>query len=206
MLGKYWRLMSSSRILTTWVFALTLFLLLLLGKSYWDDGTELVEGSLFLLGVWLMAIGVVGRAWSLAYIAGNKGARLVTSGPYSLCRHPLYFSNLLGALGLGFSTETVTIPLIIIGAFALYYPFVIRKEEDELKINFGFAYDDYCVKVRRFFPSFRSFHENEHVLIAQKPFRAGVVNLAYFILLIGVLEFLEVIHRTGLLPTLFNIY
>ena len=198
--------MTSRRILITWVFALILFLLLLLGKTYGDDGTALVEESLFLLGMCLVAVGVVGRAWSLACIGGNKNARLVTSGPYSLCRHPLYFSNLLGALGLGFATETVTIPLIIICAFALYYPFLITKEEDELKKRFGSAYDDYYVKVRRFFPSFKSFHENEYVLIAQKQFRTGVVNLGYFILLIGVLEFLEVIHRTGLLPTLFNIY
>ena len=197
--------MTSRRILTTWVFALILFLLLLFGKIY-GDGTTLVEESLFLLGMCLVAVGIVGRAWSLAYIAGNKNARLVTSGPYSLCRHPLYFSNLLGALGLGFATETVTIPLIIICAFALYYPFLITKEEDELKKRFGSAYDDYYVKVRRFFPSFKSFHENEYVLIAQKPFRIGVVNLGYFILLIGVLEFLEGIHRAGLLPTLFHIY
>ena len=205
-MSKYWCSMTSRRILITWVFALILFLLLLLGKTYGDDGTALVEESLFLLGMCLVAVGVVGRAWSLAYIAGNKNARLVTSGPYSLCRHPLYFSNLLGALGLGFTTETVTIPLIITCAFALYYTFLITKEEDKLKKRFGSAYADYRMKVRRFFPSFRSFHENEYVLIAQKPFRIGVVNLGYFILLIGVLEFLEVIHRTGLLPTLFHIY
>lgn len=205
MMSKYWCSMTSRRILTTWVFALILFLLLLFGKIY-GDGTTLVEESLFLLGMCLVAVGIVGRAWSLAYIAGNKNARLVTSGPYSLCRHPLYFSNLLGALGLGFTTETVTIPLIITCAFALYYTFLITKEEDKLKKRFGSAYADYRMKVRRFFPSFRSFHENEYVLIAQKPFRIGVVNLGYFILLIGVLEFLEGIHRAGLLPTLFHIY
>ena len=47
---------------------------------------EAVERS----GMFLILIGILGRTWCSMYIGGHKLARLVTDGPYSVTRNPLY--------------------------------------------------------------------------------------------------------------------
>ena len=51
-------------------------------------------------GLLLMAGAALGRVWVSAFIAGSKDQRLVTTGPYALCRHPLYALSLLGGIGV----------------------------------------------------------------------------------------------------------
>src|SRR5262245_36841884 len=44
---------------------------------------------------WLtFAAGAGARFWATLYIGGRKERELVTDGPYSLCRHPLYLGSL----------------------------------------------------------------------------------------------------------------
>jgi protein-S-isoprenylcysteine O-methyltransferase Ste14 len=58
------------------------------------------------LGFVLVTLACLGRVWCSVYIAGHKDEMLVTSGPYSLCRHPLYALSVLGALGLGLTSKS----------------------------------------------------------------------------------------------------
>ena len=50
--------------------------------------------------------------WSSLYIAGRKGRELVTVGPYSTCRNPLYFFSIVGAAGMGAQSGSLTLGLI----------------------------------------------------------------------------------------------
>lgn len=43
-------------------------------------------------GYVLLGVSAMGRAWASAYVAGRKNQVLVQDGPYSITRHPLYFS------------------------------------------------------------------------------------------------------------------
>ena len=57
------------------------------------------------------------------FIAGHKDATLVTTGPYARCRHPLYASSVLGALGLGLTTRSpllCAIVVVLIAALVIY--------------------------------------------------------------------------------------
>jgi protein-S-isoprenylcysteine O-methyltransferase Ste14 len=40
------------------------------------------------------------RLWCSLYISGYKNSQLITSGPYSLCRNPLYFFSFVGFAAL----------------------------------------------------------------------------------------------------------
>ena len=44
---------------------------------------------------------VAGRMWSILYVGSKKNSELVTSGPYSITRNPLYFFSTFGAVGIG---------------------------------------------------------------------------------------------------------
>jgi protein-S-isoprenylcysteine O-methyltransferase Ste14 len=127
-------------------FGLLLLVPLVLGTSYWSHA-PLFDHTLFLVGFFLAVLGFCGRLWCLSYIAGCKKKVLITVGPYSLCRHPLYFFSLVGGIGLGLCTETMSAPILFVLAFVLYYPHIIRTEESFLSTNFP-EYEEYQRKHR----------------------------------------------------------
>ena len=138
------------RTLISLIFGLAIGCSLLFGESRWET-SPLIEESLMLLACFMAGIGAFGRIWCSLYIAGYKNNVLVTDGPYSMCRNPLYFFSFVGGIGVSCATETFTIPLLTALAFGIYYPSVIRKEQERLLTLFGDAYRNYCRNV----PSFR---------------------------------------------------
>src|SRR4029079_667629 len=165
-----------------------------------------MEKSLFILGLGIASIGAAGRAWAVSYISGHKIKRLIKSGPYSLCRNPLYFFSLLLGIGFGFCTETFTIPVLITIVLALLYYFQIRNEEQRLQRAFGVEYESYVAEVPRFFPTGRNFYEPDEITISPRLLKNGLFGIAFLLLLIGVFEFLQGLHQTGMLPTFFRVY
>ena len=194
-----------NRIRLSQYFGVGLFLFYFFGSSVWTSKNA-VEETLFLIGTILIAVGVTGRAWCLGYIAGKKKKVLLKYGPYSLCRHPLYFFGLLGALGVGLSTQTLTIPLIIFVAFVTYYPSVMKKEEKELYAIFPSEFEDYAKKIPRFIPSLSKFSELEKIEISSIAFRRGISDLIYFIIFPALFEFIEMIREAGWIPTYYVLY
>lgn len=109
------------RTLISLIFGLAIGCSLLFGESRWET-SPLIEESLMLLACFMAGIGAFGRIWCSLYIAGYKNNVLVTDGPYSMCRNPLYFFSFVGSIGVSCATETFTIPLLTALAFGIYYP------------------------------------------------------------------------------------
>ena len=117
--------------------------------SRWE-GYPVMEGLLFFAGCMLAAGATIGRLWCTLYIGGYKTTKLITGGPYSLCRNPLYFLSGVGLVGLGFSTGTFTFPLLLALVYAITNITVIRSEESFLGELHGEAYQAYKGAVPRF--------------------------------------------------------
>ena len=86
----------------------------------------------------------------------RKDATLTTSGPYAWTRNPLYLGSFL--MGTGFAVMSgswLAAALIILPSFVIY-PNVIRNEEAHLARLFPTQFPEYCSRVPRFFPRFRS--------------------------------------------------
>ena len=197
------------RILVSRIFVLAVAALLFFTDSHWAD-CQWVTKALFLLATVLVGIGTLGRMWCSMYIAGRKKAQLVTTGPYGMCRNPLYFFSLLGAVGLGCATGTFTIPAVIAVAFALYYPGTIKGEEAELAKRHGEPFQQYLKTVPAFFPKISLLQEPEKYEVNPITFRKHLGSVVWFVWALGVLPLLmnliQWLQQSGYIKTWFSLW
>ena len=146
------RYVSAARILVSRCLMAGLALLLLFTESSWIQAHPLPAALLVFTGLLLTGVAAAGRLWCSLHIAGYKDRRLVTEGPYSVCRHPLYFFSLLGAMGAALASGTMIISLLIMVVFLIGYQPVMAAEEGKLRKLFGAEHDRYQARVPRLFP------------------------------------------------------
>jgi protein-S-isoprenylcysteine O-methyltransferase Ste14 len=128
----------------------------------WTDRNELwtIDGdAVRWIGVVLYAAGGALRIWPV-YVLGNRfsglvaiqpGHALVTTGIYSVIRHPSYLGLLVNAFGWGLAFRSWAGVLLA----ALLVPLLlarIRSEEALLRAQFGAEYDAYCARTSRLIP------------------------------------------------------
>lgn len=110
-------------------------------------------------GLVLVIFATFGRIWSSFYIRGYKDDRIVSDGPYSLVRNPLYFFSFWGTIGIGMTTKSWPVMLTLAFFFVLYYPLVVKAEEQFLRAKFGQPFLEYLQQVPRFIPLHRQPRE-----------------------------------------------
>ncbi len=108
-------------------------------------------------GAILMLSGLLIAAWSQVIfrklktttIPGKVSKELITWGPYSKSRNPMYIS--LSLIYLGEAALLLHVWPIVFLPFVLSYinAIVIPLEESKLQEAFGDKYIDYCQRVRR---------------------------------------------------------
>ncbi len=194
------------RIHLSQIFVVALILLIFLSESRWETTAPFVGSVLFLMGIILAGIAALGRLWCSLYIAGYKTDTLITEGPYSMCRNPLYFFSFIGALGVGFASKTFLIPLIILFAFGAYYPFVIQSEEAGLKKLHKHKFNTYFDKVPRFFPKTSYLTEPAEYIVKPIVFKKHIFDAIWFIWIIGIMGIIETLHKLNMIPAIFRIY
>jgi len=122
--------------------------------------------SSILAGFCIVVTGEFIRLWGVA-IAGSEtrttgpvgGTFLVTRGPFSYVRNPLYLGNMLMYFGAGVMSNAIFpwLPIAALLYFIFQYSLIVSLEEEYLLEKFGEEYARYCQGVSRFFPSFRGF-------------------------------------------------
>ena len=101
--------------------------------------------------------GLAYSVWGLAYLRRSfsiipEARRLVTGGPYSLSRHPVYLGEIVAAIGINLATAGWA------GGLAIVYFIVcellrIRWEEGVLARAFPNDYPPYARRVARYLPN-----------------------------------------------------
>jgi protein-S-isoprenylcysteine O-methyltransferase Ste14 len=193
-------LLARRRIGLSWAFAVVFVVALLLSRSRHEG--SLAAAALFFAGLLLVGLATVGRLWCSLFISGYKGAELITVGPYSVTRNPLYFFSLLGALGVGLATETVTFVVVFAFGFLLVYPSTIAREEADLRARFGQAFEDYCARTPRFWPRWSSLREPDSYVVSPRIFRRSMGEVVWFVWLVGIIELVEALHELAMVRPL----
>ena len=96
-------------------------------------------------GIVCVILACLGRIWCSVFIAGHKDSELVTQGPYSLCRHPLYACSLLGALGLGLTTKSILLCVLVLALIGGLVMYAASCEEQFLADEFPEQYKAYSI-------------------------------------------------------------
>jgi protein-S-isoprenylcysteine O-methyltransferase Ste14 len=196
---------ENKRLLFTWILAAGAAAGIFLAKSRWEQW-PLISTLFFASGCILAGSASLGRLWCALYIAGYKDGVLVTEGPYSMSRNPLYFFNLFGAVGMGLATETLLIPVMALAGFALYYPGVIESEEERQAGLFPQHYESYRRRTPAFFPNFSLLAEPEQYVVRPKVFKRNMFDALWLVWLLGILEIVEALHEADIIPNFFSIY
>lgn len=119
-----------------------------------------------LLGVAGWAAFVAGAAmrfWATLYIGGRKERDLVTEGPYSLCRNPLYVGSLLLMVAAGLLMKSLVFVVAVAAVALVYLITTVPAEEQYLRATHGDAFDRYAARVPRIVPSLAAFHTPERI-------------------------------------------
>ena len=174
--------------------------------SGWREIVPMLSGVLSWVGWALITLGVIGRLWCSSHIGGKKNATLVAAGPYSVCRNPLYFFSFLGGMGGMFLTHTFLFPCLFATLFISYYAKVIASEEDVLLAIHSADYRNYYAKVPRFWPKISLLSEPIAKTVSTTHFFKSFTEMIWFFVAGGLIMWLENLHLSGHLPTLFSIY
>ncbi|MGM0600127.1 MAG: methyltransferase family protein [Candidatus Rifleibacteriota bacterium] len=113
----------------------------------------------WLIGLPLILVGQAVRICSLMHIGPTTRSRevcadtLVTTGPYSCCRNPLYLGNVLKITGITAIAGNIRFAILATIFYALEFCFIIRYEESFLADKFPEEFKKYSQLVPMFLPS-----------------------------------------------------
>ena len=100
---------------------------------------------------------LLANAWKVLY-AAQQSHTLATTGPYARIRHPQYTAFILIMLGFLFQWPTL-LTLAMFPVLVWMYVRLARREEREVRAEFGDAYARYAVATPAFFPRLREATE-----------------------------------------------
>jgi protein-S-isoprenylcysteine O-methyltransferase Ste14 len=195
---------STPRLRTTLGWYLIVLLLVAVSERpwsvHWSGALAGVAGLLLMTGA------ALGRVWTSAFIAGSKGERLVTTGPYSLCRHPLYALSIAGGVGVGLASRSVAIFVITLALLAILHLRAIRDEERMLAARFPDAHRRYCSEVPSLVPRTLRAKTPSEVQLNVALYSKAFLDAGSFIALYAALALLDGLHATGVLPAWFVLW
>jgi protein-S-isoprenylcysteine O-methyltransferase Ste14 len=120
-----------------------------------------------LLGAAVGLIGLAIRGNAAGYL--RKQEVLTVTGPYAYTRNPLYFGSSFLALSAALAMHSWIAATLVLLYFTVVYTFVMRREENELRVKHGAAFESYASSVPLLFPR----------LVAQQQFGAPVGRFSW---------------------------
>jgi protein-S-isoprenylcysteine O-methyltransferase Ste14 len=120
----------------------------LVAGIYWLLATP-TPRSIFYGGI-VATFGLLIRGAASGHL--RKDQQLATTGPYARVRNPLYLGSAFLAVGFVVAGASSWVAGLVTAYFVIFYPAVMRNEEEDLRASFGAAFDEYAARVPLFFP------------------------------------------------------
>jgi protein-S-isoprenylcysteine O-methyltransferase Ste14 len=166
---------------------------------------EELHETLEAIGQLLILIGILGRAWCTMHIGGQKFSELVTYGPFSISRNPLYVFSLIAAFGAGLQTGSIIFAVIALFCVWLVLDVTVRQEEAALSRRFAESYDAYCARTPRYWPRASSWRGQNILNVNMALFYRTILDGFLFFLIVPVAELVDWLQELGYLPVLLKL-
>lgn len=158
------------------------------------------------IGIVAIVVCILGRTWCTLYIDGRKIEQLVTVGPYSVCRNPLYSFNILGVAGMAAQHGS----LLLVAAFCtftwLVFLVVAMLEESFLANMHGDMFADYVRSTPRFLPNPRLWRDVFTVTVRPPKILRTFGDGLCFLIPVPLDAVFERLQSAGLLPVLLRLF
>jgi protein-S-isoprenylcysteine O-methyltransferase Ste14 len=187
-----------------WLSLLPLIALFFTVTPLWREGSAFEE-SIEILAFGLIALAVLGRTWCTLYIGGRKKREIVDTGPYSLSRNPLYVFSVVGALGIGMTTGSLGLGLLLAGFTFLVFDRVVRREEGWLAARFGEAYVRYRARTPRWLSPRACWRDAERLEVRPRLVLTTFRDASLMLLALPLVEAVEELHILWHLPALLQL-
>ena len=194
--------LNGYRILATKV----IFTLMLLTVAFTRnlDPTSSIPHQVFdYTGYLLLAVCALGRLYTTAFIGGYKNKQLITYGPFSMVRNPLYFFSLVGIIGIAFLSNRLIIGTALIVSFFVIFSRLISREEKFLQSEFGEPYNQYMGKVPRLLPNPRLYQCPQEIVMTPKYLTNAFKDAIWWFVAFPVFEIIEKLQDLDKIPTYF---
>lgn len=153
------------------------------------------------LGAVILVGAILGRCWCTLYIAAHKKESLVTTGPYSLCRNPLYLFSGLAAAGVGLLSGSIVVGALYSLAVLVLFQAVARQEERHLARRFGARYRRYCRETPRWIPAFGQWRDDKRLVTRPSLLLITLRDGLCLFIFWPFFQVMAVARETGILPT-----
>ncbi len=155
-----------------------------------------------LAGLGLVLVCITGRMWSTLYIGARKNRELITAGPYSVTRNPLYLFSTIGAVGIGlmFGSAAAALGLGLI-AYSILSS-TANKEAEHLSAVFGQRYETYARETPLFWPRLSLYRDADEIAFDPKALKRTFTDGLLFLAAFPAIEAVEHLQASGVLPIL----
>ena len=130
-------------------------------RAYTLDITSIESLKMSIIGFALVVFGSFGRIWASLYIEGHKTKNLITAGPFSIVRNPLYFFSLIMLLGFSLALKSIYLPLSLLLIFVIFHIPTIANEEKKLQNIHGEQFEEYVRSTPRLIPNIFKYKKPE---------------------------------------------
>lgn len=160
-------------------------------RAYTLDITSIESLKMSIIGFVLVVFGSFGRIWASLYIEGHKTKNLITAGPFSMVRNPLYFFSLIMLLGFSLALKSIYLPLSLLLIFVIFHIPTIANEEKKLQNIHGEKFEDYVRSTPRLIPNIFKYKKpeiGEKVLVKINRINGVLIEIMGYLFLYTVID------------------
>ena len=192
------------RVVVSRIFATLVVLLVISTTPSFQQGglADLLSDT---TALFLLTVCSMGRLWALLYISGKKTQEVVTDGPYSIVRHPLYLFSFIGAIGIGLASDNILVLAALVIFYLSYYPLTILSEEKTLTKKFGQAYIDYAKCTPGFLPKLSLYKSPDHFAVNANILLKNLALGMWFIWIFILFNIIQTLQTMGIIPVLLKV-
>ena len=179
--------------------------LLTMSDSNWRIAWPRVHRSIQWSGLLMILVCILGRTWCTLYIGGLKQRELVTKGPYSVVRNPLYLFTLFGAAGIGALSGSLVMAAVCAGFATAVFLSVVRQEEQFLLATFPREFPAYAARVPRLLPRLSAWQDADQLIVKPRLVHRTFLDASLFLMAVPLIGLKALVRDLLWLPIMLHL-